>query len=175
MPLISRFKVFLYYRALNKFRSTHLSKVKPDHFSKIRRIAIVFDPQNAEHRNVIKEYKHTLEEAGIQVSLFGYLDTKNPGITFDFPCIDQNSLSFAWIPKGQLVADFISTPFDVLINLDQAQHKPVNYICAASQAFFKIGPARGDSRHYDLMIDMQGNDIRRYLDEMRIIFNKIVG
>ena len=175
IPLLSRLKTFLYRRAIGKYRSTNISKVSENHFKKIRTVGILFDANDTKGREAVIGYRQQLQESGITVSLFGYFNSKVDGITFPFDFIDIRDLSFAYLPEGDRVRQFISTPFDVLINLDTQMHKPMSYMAAASRALFKIGPAQGDHNHYDLMIATEGNDIALYIEQIRSVFNKIEG
>ncbi len=175
MSLTRRLKTFLYDRAIGKYRETNLNHVRENHFSSIRSIGILFEATDSADREVVLAFANQLRETGIEVWPLGYINSKVDGITFRFDFIDLNQLSFAWLPKGDHVTKFISTSFDVLINLDTEMHKPLNYIAAASKALFKIGPAQGDHKHYDLMVEMPEKDVSRYIQQIRNVFNRIQG
>lgn len=175
MPLISRLKSFLHKRAVDKFHTTNLSKAPANHFSSIKTVGILFDATHDVERDTVLGYARRLREEGIVVALLGFFNTKVEGIDFNFPYIDLKNLSFSQIPHGSQVEHFIQTPFDVLINLDTAMHKPLNYIAAASKALFKIGPAEGDHKHYDLMIAAPNHDLTNYIEQIKTTFNKIQG
>jgi hypothetical protein len=175
MPVIARLKKFLYQRAIRRYRSTNLNKVPENHFSVIRSVGILFDASQAHDREVILAYAERLRGSGIKVSLCGFFNSKVEGITFPFDFIDLKSVSFAGLPRGEHVEKFIEAPFDVLINLDMSLHRPLNYIAAASKALFKIGPAEGDQRHYDLLIGIPDRNMEKFIHEIRTTFNKIQG
>lgn len=175
MAVLNKLKDFLYRQSLRKYRSTNLAKASPGHFKNIRSVGIIFDAMEARDRDVVLDYARTLKEGGIAVDILGYFNTKIEGPSFKVPYFDIRGLNFAGIPTGEHVHTFIQKPFDVLINLDQSDHKAINYVCAASQAIFKCGPAHGNPAHYDLMVAMQGGDLKAYLDQIRITFNKISG
>lgn len=175
MTLLLDLRDFLYRRALRKFKDTNLSKAPDNHFGQIRKVGIIFDANEAKDREAVMAYADRLRKTGINVWIFGYFNTKIEDITFPFDFIDTTSLSFAHLPKGEKIRDFIGTKFDVLINLDTAQYPAVGYIAAASQALFKIGPANGNPAHYDLMVESSSQDLRKYIDDIRTIVNKISG
>lgn len=175
MPLFSRLKSFLYQRAVNKFHSTNLAKAPAGLFSSIKSVGVLFDATHASDRELILGYANDLRAKGISVSLLGYFAAKIEGVDFKFDYIDLKNLSFAYIPHGEQVRTFINAPFDVLINLDSSMQKPLNYIAAASKALFKIGPAEGDHRHYDLMVTAPDKDLNTYIQHIKSTFNKIQG
>lgn len=162
-------------RAMAKFRTTNLNKVPDNHFSEIKSVGIAFLASDAKDREEVLKYADYLKKTGFDVETFGFFNSKIKDITFPFKFIDLTNLSFAYLPLGEQVIEFINKPFDVLINLDTASHKPLNYIAAASKALFKIGPAHGNHAHYDLMIEMHEHDLARYIQDIRTTFNKIQG
>lgn len=175
MPVISRLKTFLHKRAIAKFRGTNLNKLPENHFSSIKSIGILFEAIEAKDREIVLEYAELLKKMGIDVWPFGFFNSKIKDITFPFEFIDLTHVTFAFLPEGKRIAEFIATQFDVLINLDTSSHRPLNYIAAASKALFKIGPAHGNHAHYDLMIEMHEKDLARYIQDIRTTFNKIQG
>jgi hypothetical protein len=175
MAMMLRLKDFLHNRIVGRYHETNLEKAPADHFSSIRSVGILFDAADSRDRDIVLDYAEQLRSQGIQVWPLGYFNSKVEGITFKFDFIDLTKLSFAFIPKGERVKEFIAKPFDLLVNLDSSLHKPLNYIAAASKALFKIGPANGNHQHYDLMIEMQEQDISKYIQEIRKTFNKISG
>jgi hypothetical protein len=175
MTLISRLKSLLYSRTLQKFHATNLNKVPVDHFSAIRTVGILLDASDSRHCRIIRDYQQKLTGMGVTSQLLGYYNSRVVDDPPDFPFFTAQQLSFAYIPKAGVADEFINTPFDVLINLDMKMHKPLSYIAAASKALFKIGPANGDHRHYDLMIHTPDGDLEKYLEEIRATFNKIQG
>lgn len=175
MPIVDKLRDYLHTRALRKFKATHLSQAPHNHFGQIRKIGILFDANEAGDREAVIEYADRLRKTGINVWIFGYFDAKIEQVTFPFDFFDKTHLSFAHLPKGEKVQQFINTRFDVLINLDVEQYPALNYIAAASQALFKIGPATADPLHYDLMIGSGSDNLRQYIDQIRSVFNKISG
>jgi hypothetical protein len=175
MSPFTRLKKFLFNRRIGKYHQTNLSRVPENHFSAINSVGIIFDATDSKVSSIVLAFVDQLRKKEFEVWPFGFFNSRNPGtpVTFDF--IDLKQLSFAWIPEGERIQKFIDTPFDVLINLDTSAHRPLNYIAAASKALFKIGPAHGNHAHYDLMVEMHGSDLERYIQEIRTTFNKIQG
>ena len=173
MPFLTRLRRFIYERALGRYTTTNVHQIGEKHFAEISSVGIVFDANEAADREAVLKYVDRLRNSGIEVWPFGFFHTRIMDVTFPFDFIDNTNLSFARLPKGERVREFIQTPFDVLINLDTVLYPPINYICAASRALFKIGPANGDPAHYDLMIDTHENTLERYIEEIRKTFKKI--
>jgi hypothetical protein len=175
MPLTTKLRNYLHERALRKYRGTNIDHAPVDLFNQIKSVGILFDANDARDRDAVLEFTAQLKAEGIDAWPFGFFNSKIEGLTFNFDYIDLNQLSFAYLPKGERIRKFIATEFDLLVNLDTAQYAPVNFIAAASKALFKIGPARGNPAHYDLMIDTAEKDLRKYIIEIRTTFNKISG
>lgn len=173
MSVKTKLQNFLHERAMRKYRETNLNGAREDLFTQISHVGILFDANESQDRDAVLDYAERLRAEGIKVWLFGYFNSKIEGVTFKFDYIDLSQLNFSFLPKGEKIKAFIETPFDLLINLDTSVHAPLNYVAAASKAQFKIGPSKGNAMHYDLMIESREKELGKYIDQIRMIFNKI--
>ena len=98
--------------------------------------------------------KNELYLAGIKAEGLCYFSLKKAIIPEEINGFSRKQTS-CWleIPRTQLVEDFISQKFDVLIDLTGQQHFPMVYVTALSEATFKIGYAGKSANYFDLNIE----------------------
>ena len=79
--------------------------------------------------------------------------------------IGLSDFSFWGLPKKQKIENFVSTPFDLLINFSYNDDDAIAYICAKSIAKFKVSTAPFDTI-YDLVIDLKQQDGKSFINEI---------
>jgi hypothetical protein len=125
-------------------------------------------------RNLVKELMHDSK----RISVLGYVDS-NKLIDhylyrkgFDF--FSKKELNWYFRPVSSVVQQFITEPFDLLINLSLEYYYPIHYITALSPATFKVGKYSPDDEYLDFMIDIEKekqtmknlqNEIRKDADQ----------
>ncbi len=106
-------------------------------------------------RNLVKDLTHESKK----VTVLGYVDSKNLIDNYlyrkGFDFFSKNELNWYYKPVSPLVDQFISEPFDLLINLSLDDHYPIRYITSLSAARFKTGRYTTDDMCLDLMIDIE--------------------
>lgn len=106
-------------------------------------------------RNLVKDLTHESKK----VTVLGYVDSKNLIDNYlyrkGFDFFSKNELNWYYKPVSPLVDQFISEPFDLLINLSLDDHYPIRYITSLSAARFKTGRYTPDDMCLDLMIDIE--------------------
>ena len=171
--MIERLKQKLFERAINRFDSTNLEQINSRHFDEIGSVGIIFEASNPAACETVMKFRHDLIHREKEVQILGFFNQKQVLVAMPFNYFTLEHLNFALVPKGDIVRQFIAQQFDVLINLDHESCQPLNYIAAASNAMFKIGPASGNYKHYDLMIDMPKFELQAFIQEIRHTFNQI--
>jgi hypothetical protein len=86
--------------------------------------------------------------------------------------------NFGWKDKieGVDLVDFVNQPFDALISYYKNDNLQLNMVTAMSKANFKIGISNKDERLYDLIINIEPNQINIFKNELikyLKVFNKI--
>lgn len=172
--MIDRLRKYLYRRALGRYKATNLHEIEQNHFRNIRSVGIVFNVSEMNDQKPLRQFQSDLINRNKQVELLGFFDVKEQPEAQDFGYFTLQHLNFAGIPRSDITDQFIARRFDVLINMDYTAHPALSYVCAASKALFKIGPATGKTEHYDLIIDMAGRfDLAAYIKQIRQTFNLI--
>jgi hypothetical protein len=88
----------------------------------------------------------------VTVQFIRYIDLKRGNENLP-NAIYRSDLNFWKLPPAKLVHSFIETPFDLLINLAGINNDPVNYICAASKAKFKVC-YKPLGKIYDMVVEL---------------------
>lgn len=137
-------------------------------------MALLFYLEDEEQYNIIRQYiKFVKEEYAIKdVKALCFVDDKESPefiqsrIDFDF--FKRQEVNWQQKATGTLVQNFIDIKYNILIDLSDGTHQPLNSITAASNASFKIG--KSDIKNmalYDVLIDMKDNQkLKPYLDQI---------
>ncbi len=110
------------------------------------------------------------------VKVFSFLEVKRK-----LPSLRHNQLhnkDFNW--KGELhnqnAQEFIDKQFDVLVGYYTKKNNFLDAMVAASHANFKVGFAGADPRLFDLLIEIDINDIEAFKTELKkylTVLNKL--
>ena len=171
--MLAQLKSYLHNRKLQRFSGTNLHKTSENHFAKISTVGFLFDANSEGTYRAVKSFTKTLKKKrGIKSTTLGYFDSKNTPDVSSFRYFTVEHLTFDLLPKSEIAIEFIEKEFDLLINCCPESFAPVNYICAASNALFKIGPSTAIVNHYDILIDVPGGfNISLYLDQIDATLN----
>jgi len=174
--MLSKIRSYLYNRKLQRLGGTNLHKTRAGHFSALKSVGCVFDASETEVYKSIEKFAKELRKSGKEVDILGFYNQKNVPDVSPFRFFTTEHLSMAMIPsKSEIATQFMTKPFDLLINFSSTPHPPVSYLCAASHALFKVGPSTANINHYDLIIDLPaGFDVDRYINELRRTLNLMI-
>lgn len=170
--MLNRLKDFLHAQKLKKYSNTNLGSIPANQFANISSIGLLFNAENDRDTDQVAKYSRMLKKGGKDVSVLGYFENiKDPGPQ-KFSYFTATSLNIARVSTSDVAKQFAAANFDVLISFDYHNLSAVTYVAAASQAYFKIGPANGNAQHFDLMIDLDGNyRIDHMISEIHRTFN----
>lgn len=141
-------------------------------------LAVLFGPTKQEEFHEIKNLLKTLNSGGQKLYVIGYIDDKEipehlaheKSINF----ITNDNLNWLYKPQTDFFKVFVTTNFDILINLDIHNSLPVQYLCTTSVAGFKVGGYTKDTDMLDLMINTNGNNSMKYLIDNIIYYLRIL-
>lgn len=103
------------------------------------KVGILFQADEASHRDAVQAYAERLKKEGKDVQLLGFLNKRNHQISYLFPYISHKDVTWFGKPKGGTIGYFIKYPFDILINFAPKELIPFEYISALSRAGCRIG------------------------------------
>lgn len=172
--MLAKLRSYLHERRLKQYTETNLRKISEGHFDKILSVGCLFDASMPDSYPAIKKFAKDLASQEVDVEILGYYPTRKVPDVSPFRFFTPEHVTFDMRPKSEVALTFMNKPFDVLINFVQKSYAPVNYLCAASDALFKVGPSTVNPDHYDLMIDLPGEfAIDTYIYEIRRTMNLI--
>src|SRR5688572_4894522 len=129
-------------------------------FDEAKKIGLLYDATDEGDFEAIKTYIKGVRKEQKEIYALGFVDRKElPRTQFAQYGIDfftRKDLGWNMIPGNLTVDNFISEPYDVVINLALNSCFPLRYIAAVSKARFRVG--RFDKRNtycYDLMLNIR--------------------
>ena len=144
-------------------------KIQTRNFELSTSIGILFNVDTESDFILVKQYrKHLQSEFGIQtVNAFGWIDSKHlpdyAALHRGFSFINHSNVNWYSKPFGEDYKEFISTPFDILIDLTFEAIIPLRFALKKSIARMKVGRYHSnDYKLYDLTFNLKENAL---LDE----------
>lgn len=118
-----------------------------------RHIGILFSMQSHDEFESIRAFEKKIQKDGKKVSVLCYLHEKVENFNFHYDIFNGNDFSLWGTIQAENVQAFISQRFDILICLESRPNLYIEYLMAASQAQFRIGPYASEKEAlYELMI-----------------------
>ncbi len=142
---------------LNRKLKKRIQKPVICNLNNAKTIGIVYNSLSEQDLSAIKKVEKAYLNLNVNVELLGFSNSK---ALKDDQIGDQKHhyaclKDFNWLfqPKSDLLKDFLSKDFDILINLYTNEEYCIEYIVRFSYAKFKVGPAHLNKQMHDLMID----------------------
>ena len=147
-------------------------------FNLVKKIGIVWDASNTDEFSYLSRFYQKMHEKNIEVKILGFFPGKNLPDQFTairyLTCIRKKEINFLYLPVSSDSNTFISTRFDIIIDINFKKLFPLQYISSLSNAAFKVGlfePGTVDTP-FDLMMEMKNpvlvdnymNQIIQYLE-----------
>ncbi len=122
-----------------------------------RKIGIVYDSLSEDDLSAIKKIEKFYLSLHINIELLGFSNAKliKDNLIGDNQRHYACTKDFNWLfqAKSELLKEFISKDFDILINLYTHDEFCIEYIIMSSMAKFKVGPSHLNKQMHDFMID----------------------
>ena len=160
---------------LNYFKDFSTKKIVKNNLSNVKHLAsdsiiktvgIIFDESYFyEREDLVKELiRKGIEENNIKVLVFKDKIKKNE--VFDYPVFSHRDLSWTGTVDKKEVKDFITEPFDLLINYYDTEKVALLLVSNLSKAGFKVGFASIDKRLNHFMIDTNAENYKVFMSEL---------
>ena len=160
---------------LNYFKDFSTKKIVKNNLSNVKHLAsdsiiktvgIIFDESYFyEREDLVKELiRKGIEENNIKVLVFKDKIKKNE--VFDYPIFSHKDLSWTGTVDKKEVKDFITEPFDLLINYYDTEKVALLLVSNLSKAGFKVGFASIDKRLNHFMIDTNAENYKVFMSEL---------
>jgi hypothetical protein len=147
---------------LNKLEKRVKRNVKAFSIEKASTIGVIYNATNRDTAETVKKFIQHLKEERKEVLSLGFIDSKDSSALVQshlhYTYFDKRDLSKSFIPKGNVVENFINKPFSILFDLNTDDCFPIEYISTLSVAKFKVGTkGRYHDKVCDLVIDIKEN------------------
>lgn len=153
--------------ATKKIVKKSLSNVyQPTSDKVIKTVGIIFDETYFyEKEALVKELIYNgINQNNIKILVFKNKIKKNE--IFDYPVFSNKDITwFATIDKKE-INDFITTPFDLLINYYDTEKPILLLVSHLSKASFKVGFSVIDKRINHFMIDTNAENYKVFTEEL---------
>ena len=132
----------------------------------IKTVGIIFDESYFyEREDLVNELiQNGIDENHIKVLVFKDKIKKNE--VFDYPVFSHKDLSWNGTVDKKEVKDFITEPFDLLINYYDTEKIALLLVSNLSKAGFKVGFASIDKRLNHFMIDTNAENYKVFMSEL---------
>lgn len=162
MGVFDNIKNKLGKRKINRILSTQKRKIRVTNFAHAKSIGIVYPVTTTDYQDVVNKYIDYLRgEIGFKkIISLGYCESKelptfilNPSLKYQF--FTKKELDLYNQGKSKEVVDFISTDFDILVDLSRDFIVPIKHIVASSGSKLKIGRHSAENeKFFDVMIEI---------------------
>jgi hypothetical protein len=143
-------------------------------FRLVKKIGIVWDASNIKEFSCLSGFYQKMQERNIEVKILGFFPGKNLPDQFTavryLTCIRRNEINLLYQPVSSETSAFISSRFDIIIDINFKKLFPLQYISSLSNAAFKVGlfePSETPDTPFDLMIELKNPvDVDNYLKQI---------
>lgn len=161
-------------RLKKSFRNKKFNNLRNAH-----KIGIVWDGSYISEFKHISPFFQKMLGNGIQVDIVCYYPGKILPDDYTalryLTCFKRSDLNFFYLPNQEDITEFISTPYEILIDINFRNRFPLYYITAMSKAEFKIGA--GETVNHsalDMTIELEDKEnIKYYLEQVEHYLNMI--
>lgn len=139
----------------------------------VRKMCVVWDSSDPSCFKSLSKFHSEMAARNIDVKIIGYYNGKTLPDTYSavsyFTCMRKADLNFLYKPVSPESMSFITTKYDILIDVNPEMVLPLYYITVLSEAYFKVGPSNNEdieSVPFDLMISLKKFDTAEYLNQV---------
>ena len=132
----------------------------------IKTVGIIFDESYFYEREaLVKELiQNGISENDIKILV--YKDKIKKNEVYDYPVFSHKDLSWTGTVDKKEVKDFVTEPFDLLINYYDTEKVALLLVSHLSKASFKVGFAAIDKRLNHFMIDTNAENYKVFMNEL---------
>jgi len=171
----TRLKIAFYI--LNKKLKRLKRKRGVFNFNTAKKIGIIYNATHQQNYEIANEFISKIKTLNNDIISLGFVDSKEVlnfySKTIKNQFFSRKNLNWYGKPNNPFIEEFISTEFDILIDLSIINDYPIQYITALSKAKFKVGKFKDKNAYYDFMIDIKDNDIDLLINQIYHYLNII--
>lgn len=132
----------------------------------IKTVGIIFDESYFYEKDemVSELIARGIEEKDIRILVFKDKIKKNE--VFDYPTFSRRDLSWAASLEKSEVREFVTLPFDLLINYYDMEKPALMLVTNQSKAAFKVGFSSIDKKLNHFMINTNAENFKVFIEEL---------
>lgn len=143
-------------------------------FDVAKSIGILFDATDPISKNKVLKYAEKLTKDEKKVTLLGFVATKQTDLSLPFKFFTPKDINWKMIPEGHDIEQFMTSKFDILINLYLGENLSFEYISALSNANLRVGPYSENTCSFDLIIDTpMEKGVEHLIKQVEFFLNRI--
>lgn len=157
MKFLENIRTNIGYKILNH-RQSKLRRNKTFHnLDSAKSVGVVFSAMNDDDYQVAQQFVNTLLDKGKKVESIGCVANQDAigkyVITNNMKYYSCENQTIFFLPKeNEVIEDFVSQNFDILVNISNRENIFLDYIIGLSKAAFKVSPALRDDDYADFII-----------------------
>lgn len=135
------------------FKDKKTSRHLPISLERAEKIGIIFHAEDIKQNDAIIAFATQQKSMRKKIQLLGYIPKREFGFVYPFPYFTNKEINFWGIPKQDILKDFLSSSYDLLINFSTKDTLVLDYISGNSDATFKVGFNKSiKNPNYDLIL-----------------------
>jgi hypothetical protein len=165
----------LYKRSLKKILSDKsLNSNKEIRINPSKKILILFDGTENSDRQIVLGFANDLKEAGKNVKLLSFINTKGELMDFGMAVYNNSSINWYGFPKKHILELLESQQFDILLNLNVSDKNHLHILAIKAKADFKVSLPTKYQNDFTLIINAkEKKDLKKILDEINKYLSKL--
>ncbi|MDA3882819.1 MAG: hypothetical protein PF481_06020 [Bacteroidales bacterium] len=170
----------LFGSMLLPFKSKKIERSTRVHnLSSAQKIGVIFDASDQDTHKAVVQFVDTLIHThNIKVDTLAFIQKRELLTAFQdqtgFHYFSKKDFNMFGIAKSHYIINFITTKYDIVIDLSLEDAYPFNYITALSHAEYIVGRFTEEQKNHDLMIDIRKDtQIDFFLSQILIYLSMI--
>ena len=143
---------FLFQKKIKRTLRKHPGRKDPVNPGK--EIGILCTIDKADNIQAVVRYREKLVEKGKKVKILAFSNTKEELLHIPFPYFNRKDITWFDSVKGDNLLDFTKSNYDLLINLDLDNNKPIHFIAKVASARLKVATFLAEEDFYQIMINL---------------------
>ncbi len=139
MGLFTNLQENNYSSHLKKYLSTHNIERTSITWDEAKSVGILFSALDTNVDTEILDFIKKTKKNGFKIKALAIVGKKIDTSSLIFDTINSKSISWSKVPDLDIIHDFQTSPFDILLNFYDVNCKPLEFISMTSHAKMRIG------------------------------------
>jgi hypothetical protein len=167
--LFRNLRYHLAEKKINRLLKEKNIKISPQSWNHINTIGVIGVVDSAEQFQSYIQMFEELQSDGKQVKMLIYSTLKKNDFNSNNSSISictKDDFTFIFIPKSEIIEQFISNSFDMLLDLNLYVEFPMRSVSLLSNASFKVGIDDMKNKHFQLSFIWKNADLTAFYNQI---------